>query len=100
MTNKELIQHVAKAADMSREDVQRLLDATVEVLSANMVDGLPTQIQGFGTFEVKQKNERLSVHPKTGVRTLTPPKMQVNFKVGTTLKEVLRDLGKDNPNQE
>lgn len=100
MTNKELIQHVAKAADMPREDVQRLLDATVEVLSANMVDGLPTQIQGFGTFEVKQKNERLSVHPKTGVRTLTPPKMQVNFKVGTTLKEVLRDLGKDNPNQE
>lgn len=99
MTNKELIQRVAKAADLTREETQRLLDATVNLLSANLVAQQPTQIQGFGTFEVKQKNERLSVHPKTGVRTLTPPKMQVNFKAGSSLKGELRELNKDNTNQ-
>ena len=45
--------------------------------------------QGFGTLEVRKKEERISVHPVTKIRTLIPPKLVVSFKQSNILKEKL-----------
>lgn len=91
MTQKELISEVAERTDMTKVQTEQLLNATSEVLVQALLDGKSVLMQNFGTLEVKQKNERLSVHPKTGVRTLTPPKLQVNFKPNPNLKDELKN---------
>jgi DNA-binding protein HU-beta len=57
-----------------------------------MLDGNTITFHGFGSFELKRKEERLSVHPATGARTMIPPKQVVNFKQSTTLKSKLKDI--------
>ena len=44
-------------------------------------------IQGFGTFEVKKKLERISINPATQQRMLIPPKLVLTYKPSVTLKE-------------
>ena len=91
MTQKELISETAKSLDMTKVQTEQLLNATSELIVQARLDGKSVMIQNFGTLEVKQKNERVTVHPKTGVRTLTPPKLQVNFKANPNLKEELKN---------
>ena len=91
MTQKELISETAKSLDMTKVQTEQLLKATRELIVQALLDGKSVMIQNFGTLEVKQKNERVTVHPKTGVRTLTPPKLQVNFKANPNLKEELKN---------
>ena len=91
MTQKELRSETAKSLDMTKVQTEQLLNATSELIVQALLDGKSVMIQNFGTLEVKQKNERVTVHPKTGVRTLTPPKLQVNFKANPNLKEELKN---------
>ena len=91
MTQKELINEIANRLNMTKVQTEQLLNATSELIIQALLDGKSVMIQNFGTLEVKQKNERVSVHPKTGVRTLTPPKLQVNFKANPNLKEELKN---------
>ena len=91
MPQKELISETAKSLDMTKVQTEQLLNATSELIVQALLDGKSVMIQNFGTLEVKQKNERVTVHPKTGVRTLTPPKLQVNFKANPNLKEELKN---------
>lgn len=92
MIQKELIANVAEKTGLSKSQVEELLGATSEALVQALLDGKSVLMQNFGTLEVKQKKERLSVHPKTGVRTLTPPKLQVNFKPNPNMKEELKNV--------
>lgn len=92
MTQKEVISDIAAHTGMTKVQTEQLLTTTSETMIQALLDGKSVMIQNFGTLEVKQKNERLSVHPKTGVRTLTPPKLQVNFKANPNLKEELKNV--------
>ena len=91
MTTKELITNIAKRSGLAKSQVADLLDATEDAIVQQLLDGKSVQIQGFGTLEVRQKKERISVHPKTGERTMIPPKQQVAFKPTQNLKDEINN---------
>ncbi len=72
---------------LPKEQVSTLLQGTTEIITENLLDGKNIHIQDFGDLEVRKKNERVNVNPKTGVRTLTPPKLQLCFKQNARLKD-------------
>lgn len=92
MNHKELINAIAVKTDLPRAEVEALLDKTVSSLVEQLAEGNTVGIQGFGNFEVRKKEERISVHPATQVRTLVPPKLVVSFKQSGILKEKLKEL--------
>ncbi len=92
MTTKELIATLAAETGISKDQVEQLLGATITSITDGLLEGKTIHIQNFGGWEVKKRNERLSVHPRTGVRTLTPPKLQVNFKQNAVLKDQLKNI--------
>ena len=59
-----------------------LSDMTQELQEGNVVT-----IQGFGTFEVKKKAERITVNPTTKQRMLVPPKLVLANRPSGQLKE-------------
>lgn len=59
-----------------------LSDMTRELQEGNVVT-----IQGFGTFEVKKKAERITVNPTTKQRMLVPPKLVLAYRPSGQLKE-------------
>ena len=91
MTTKELISDIAAAGGMNKAEVTQLLNATTELMTSSLLEGQHVHIQDFGDFELKEKRERVTVHPKTGVRTLTPAKRQISFKQTASLKNDIKN---------
>lgn len=64
-----------------------MVASLLSVMTQELQDGKTIALQGFGTFEVKKKQERISVNPATQQRMLIPPKLVLNYKPSITLKE-------------
>ena len=63
------------------------MSSVLSVMTQELQEGKIIAIQGFGTFEVKKKMERISVNPSTQQRMLIPPKLVLTYKPSITLKE-------------
>jgi nucleoid DNA-binding protein len=87
MNHKELVAAIASKMNLKKPEIENILDTMVQVFREQLSEGKTIGLHNFGNFEVRKKEERLSVHPATQVRTLIPPKLVVNFKQSNTLKE-------------
>lgn len=89
MKTKEIIQHIAESTSMTKTRTEELMNATIAILQKELLNGASVQLQNFGILEMRKKNARVVVHPKTKERTLVPEKMQLTFKPNQTIKEQL-----------
>ena len=64
-----------------------MVSSVLGIMTQELQDSNTIAIQGFGTFEVKKKLERISVNPITQQRMLIPPKLVLTYKPSNTLKE-------------
>ena len=92
MNYKELVDAMAATLNLPKTETDRLLETTVSIIFEQLTEGGNVVLHGFGNFEVRKKEERISVHPVTRVRTLVPPKLTVNFKQSGTLKDKLKSV--------
>ena len=56
-------------------------------MTQELQEGNIVTIQGFGTFEVKKKAERITVNPTTKQRMLVPPKLVLTYRPSAQLKD-------------
>lgn len=91
MTTKELISDIAATSSMTKTEVKQLVDATTCLIAQTLLQGTSVHIQDFGDFCLKEKKERITVHPKTGERTISPQKKQIAFKQTSALKTKLKN---------
>lgn len=87
MNNKEFIAELSRRMGYTNKDAAKMTASVVELMSEQLQEGNQVTVPGFGTFEVKKKQERVSVNPLTKQRWLIPPKLVLAFKPNTTLKE-------------
>jgi len=92
MTHKDLVGNLAVKLNLPIVEIEKLLEDTSSIFAENLAEGTTIGLQGFGNFEVRKREERITVHPLTQVRTLSPPKLVVNFKQSNILKEKLKEL--------
>ena len=90
MNNKEFISELSRKLGYSNKDATRLVSSVLSIMTQELQDGKTIAIQGFGSFEVKKKLERVSVNPVTQQRLLIPPKLVLSFKPGITLKRQIQ----------
>ena len=87
MNNKEFITKLAKRCNVTIAEATTNVDALVNVMTDRLKENDQLNVSGFGILEVKMRNERLSVNPKTGQRFLVPPKIVPAFKPSNKLKD-------------
>jgi DNA-binding protein HU-beta len=97
LNNKELIQHLQDHVPFAGDRTQGLLEQTTTIIAKILADGDSLSIQGFGTFETRKKEERVSVNPSSGTRWMIPPKFVATFKPGTNLKEKIKNFAINEP---
>ena len=95
MKTKDLIQHIATSTSMTKTRTEELLEATVAVLQKELLNGATVQLQNFGFLEMKKRNARVVVHPKTQERTEIPEKMQLVFKPNQAIKDIFNSKSKE-----
>ena len=87
MNNKEFIAELAQREGFSLKDTADMVTSLVNHMTEQWEEGKQIAVSGFGTFEVKKKNERVSVNPVTQVRFLVPPKLALIFKPSNSIKQ-------------
>lgn len=89
MNKTELIEHIAKNADISKAAATRALEATIAAVKSTLKEGGSVSLVGFGTFVVGERAERTGRNPRTGdaikIETAKVPK----FRPGKALKDAL-----------
>lgn len=95
MTQKELIDKIAKNIQLPREEVEKLLWTTSFILIRELSEGKNIEIPDFGNFEIKKREEKLLVYPVTKKRALFPPKLEVHFKQSYALAKKLNKFFKN-----
>lgn len=66
MNKTDLVNVVASETGVSKKDVDAVVSATINAITAALKGGDKVQLIGFGTFEVKATAEREGRNPKTG----------------------------------
>lgn len=90
MNNKEFITELSSRLNYTNKDTAQLVQAVTEIMTEELQTGNVVTIQGFGSFEVKKKMERISVNPVTKKRLLIPPKLVLTYKPSSVLKDKLK----------
>lgn len=87
MNNKEFISELSRRFVYTNKDTTQLVSSVISIMIQQLQDGNTVAIQGFGTFEVRKKLERISINPATQQRMLIPPKLVLTYKPSAILKE-------------
>lgn len=90
MDNKTFIDIISAKTGKSREEAAEMTDALGIVIAEAIKEGDTIAVPSVGTFESKMRTERIAVHPSSGKRLLIPPKLTINFKPSTLLKQKIR----------
>ena len=89
MNKGELIESVAAAADLSRADATRAVDAVIDSVTRSLSKGDTVSLVGFGTFTVKKRAARTGRNPRTGEAIQISASNVPGFKAGKALKDAV-----------
>ncbi|NDW18916.1 HU family DNA-binding protein [Dysgonomonas sp. 216] len=92
MTHKELTAELAKRLGWTQARTSLVLESAVSIIGENLANSNSINIQGFGVFEARLRQERVSVNPVSKQRFLVPPKITPAFRPGQTVKDKLKNL--------
>lgn len=87
MNNKDFISELSAKMGRSSKETSDLVASLLSEMTRQLEEGNAVYIQGFGTFEVKKKIERISVNPVSKQRMLVPPKLVLSYKPSASLKD-------------
>ena len=89
MNKTELVAAVAEKAGMTKKDVERVVNATVDTIIQSIANGEKVQISGFGNFEVKDRESRVGRNPRTKETIQIPATRLPVFKASKVLKDTI-----------
>ena len=91
MTKADLVEIVAAEADMTKKDVEQLVEIIFDSIVTTLNKGEKIELRGFGSFRVRERNARKGRNPKTGEPVEIPAKRVAYFKPGKDLKEIINN---------
>ncbi len=89
MNKSELADAVADAADMSKAEGARAVDAVIDSITSALKKGDSVSLVGFGTFQVKARAARAGRNPRTGETIQIKASNVPSFKAGKGLKDAV-----------
>ena len=90
MTKNQLIEKVAKKANLTKRAAQDAVNSTFDLIKDSLVKGEKMVITGFGTFLIRSRASRRGRNPQTGETIQIPNKKTPGFTAGKTLKRLIK----------
>lgn len=95
MNNKEFIASVSAQLGKTPKDVQQLVGDFINEMANHISEEDSLIIQGFGTFDVRKRMERIVTNPNTKQKMLVPPKLTLSFKPSQALKDKVKKMSEN-----
>jgi DNA-binding protein HU-beta len=90
MTKDELIEKVAHGAGLSKADAARVINTTIESITAALKKGQNVTLVGFGTFKISKRKARKGRNPRTGEVINIKATKVPRFTAGKGLKDAVK----------
>jgi integration host factor subunit alpha len=87
LTRADLAEAINRKVGLSRAESLALVESILDRMSDAMANGENVKISGFGTFILRDKNERIGRNPKTGVEVPITPRRVLTFRASQILKD-------------
>lgn len=91
VTKREIVNQISENLQIkqviAKDIVQQFLDDIVVYLS----NGERLEFRDFGVFEVVKRKSRIAQNPKTLEKVVVPERKVVKFKVGQTMRDIVRN---------
>ena len=97
MNKTELVDAIAAAADITKVQAGKALEAVLESVTETLKKGDKVTLIGFGTFETRERAARTGRNPQTGKEIQIAASITPAFKAGKQLKDALNDPAKGKP---
>ena len=89
MNKADFIGAVSTAAELSKADAGRAVDAVIETIKKALKKGDSVSLVGFGTFVVRKRAARTGRNPRTGDTIKIKASKNPSFKAGKALKDAV-----------
>ena len=89
MNKAELIESIAKVADISKAAAGRVLDGTLRSITVALKKGEVVTLVGFGSFYVGKRTARTGRNPRTGQAIKIKAAKVPKFRSGKALKDAI-----------
>ena len=86
-TRKELFNKIYQKVGFSKNISSQMIDDFFKIINSELIQSNKIKITSFGTFEVKNKKERLGRNPKTKIEAKISSRKIVKFKPSLIFKE-------------
>jgi DNA-binding protein HU-beta len=90
MNKDALVAEIATKNDMSKKDVEMVIDAFEEVVTKALREDVKVTLTGFGTFRASKRAERMGINPQTKEKITIPAMTVPKFTAGKALKEAIK----------
>lgn len=89
MTNKEFLERISEKTHLEKDDVKELSSSLVGAVLDEIANGNSVTIQGFGSFEPREKASRRIYNPTSKTYLVVPSKTTLSYKMSAALKTQL-----------
>ena len=89
MNKSELIDQIAKQADISKAAAGRALEAAIGAIKTSLKRGGMVTLVGFGTFYIGKRAARSGRNPRTGAAIKIKAARVPKFRAGKELKDAV-----------
>lgn len=89
MTKRDIIEIVAKKANLTNKAAGEAIDALLNAVKDSLKKNDKVVLTGFGTFSVRERRERHGRNPKTGQSLMISARRAPGFTAGKALKKAV-----------
>jgi integration host factor subunit alpha len=91
MTKADIAERIQAVTGFNRKESIDHLEEAFSIMKRMLVSGERLQISGFGSFEIKQKNDRKGRNPVTGEPITISARRVLSFKPSNRLRQSLNE---------
>lgn len=90
VTKDQLVDALASKTDLSKKDVEGVLEAFTDEVTQQIRGGNKVTLTGFGTFKVSERAARTGINPQTKESIQIPAMRVPKFTAGKALKDAVK----------
>jgi integration host factor subunit alpha len=87
LTRADLAETVVQKVGLPRNESQELVELVIRALSESLASGQAVKLSSFGSFNIRQKGQRIGRNPKTGKEVPITPRRVLVFRPSNIMKD-------------
>jgi integration host factor subunit alpha len=87
LTRADIAELLNKQVGLSRAESAELVEQVLGLVTEALETGENVKISGFGTFVLRDKNQRVGRNPKTGIEVPITPRRVLTFRPSQSLRD-------------